>query len=224
MRTLMLRVHRKLARVCVGVAWLAALLQLAPASALLAQNAAPAGADRISVSSAQKLELPGVGNFGRVTPTLYRGGQPKAQGFQELRKHGVEIVVNFRDERGKIESERRIVEAQGMRSVSIAFPTSDDPTQEQVAEFLQLLRANPQKKIFVHCHLGADRTGAMVAVYRMAAENWTPQQALQEMHTFHYHHFWWPHFQRYVEGFPALLAADPKLRAVFATPATASAP
>jgi len=168
--------------------------------------------------------LPGVANFGRVTPTLYRGAQPTTEGFQALKKRGVEIVINFRDERGKIEPERRLVENLGIRYVSIPIGASRDPTNEQVAKFLELVRANPQKEIFVHCRLGADRTGVMVAVYRMAAQNWTPQQALTEMRAFHYHHFWWPHYQRYAEHFPALLGADPKLRAVFSGPAAAGAP
>lgn len=166
--------------------------------------------------------LPGVANFGRVTPALYRGAQPTAEGFPALKKLGVKIVINFRDERGKIESERRAVESLGMRYVSIPIGASHDPNSEQVAEFLEVVRANPQRKIFVHCHLGADRSGVMVAVYRMAAENWTPEQALTEMRAYHYHHFWWPHYQRYVERFPALLAADSKLRA--ASPAAVGAP
>ena len=165
--------------------------------------------------------LASVANFGRVTLSVYRGAQPTAEGFQALKKLGVEIVINFRDERNKIESERREVETLGMRYVSIPIGASHDPTSKQVAEFLELVRAGPQKRIFAHCHLGADRTGVMVAVYRMAAENWTPEQALKEMRAYHYHHFWWPHFQRYVEHFPALLAADPKLRAAATTPTTA---
>ena len=181
---------------------------------------APPATSQTRESSA--VALPGVANFGQVTPALYRGAQPTAEGFPALKKLGVEIVINFRDERGKIESERRAVESLGLRYSSIPFSTSHDPTSEQVAEFLEIVRANPQRKIFVHCHLGADRSGVMVAVYRMAAENWTPQQALKEMRAYHYHHFWWPHFQRYVERFPALLAADPKLRAV--APAAVGAP
>ena len=156
----------------------------------------------------------GVSNFGEVTPLLYRGGQPNQEGFQALKKLGVAIVVNFRDERDLIEAERRQVEALGMRYVGIPWSSWHSPNDQQVAEFLALLRASPQKKIFVHCHYGADRTGVMVAVYRIAAQNWTPPQAIAEMESFHFQRFLRFYLKSYVEDFPRLLAADPSLRAL----------
>ncbi len=111
----------------------------------------------------------------------HSAGQPSEEGFQALKKLGVEIAVNFRDERDLIEAERRQVEPLGIRYVSIPWNSWHPPDDQQVAEFLALLRANPQKKIFVHCHHGADRTSVMVAAYRIAAQNWTPQQAIAEM-------------------------------------------
>ncbi|MFY9583207.1 MAG: dual specificity protein phosphatase family protein [Candidatus Acidiferrales bacterium] len=156
----------------------------------------------------------GVPNFGEVTPLLYRGGQPSQEGFQALKKQGVEIVVNFRDERDLIQAERHQVEPLGIRYVSIPWSSWHRPRDQQVSEFLALLRAHPQKKIFVHCHHGADRTGVMVAAYRIAAQNWTPQQAIAEMELFHFHSFWLFYLKSYVEDFPRLLAADPSLRAV----------
>ena len=184
---------------------------------------APSETRQTQAGQAQELALPGVPNFGRVTPNLYRGAQPTASGFQELQRLGIEIVVNFRNERGEIEAERRNVERLGLRYVSIPWSASHNPTSQQVADFLEALHANPKSKIFVHCHRGADRTGTMVAAYRIAEQRWTPPQAIQEMHTYHYHHFWWPNLQRFVEDFPRLLATDPKLRA-FAPATHATAP
>jgi len=184
---------------------------------------APSGARQTQDRQAQELALAGVPNFGRVTSNLYRGAQPTDTGFQELRKLGVEIVVNFRNERGEIEAERRTVERLGLRYVSIPWGASHNPTSQQVADFLEVLQANPESKIFVHCHRGADRTGTMVAAYRIAEQHWAPPQAIQEMRAYHYHHFWWPNLQRYVEDFPRLLATDPKLRA-FAPATHATAP
>src|SRR5712692_1138285 len=143
----------------------------------------------------------GVSNFGEVTPLLFRGGQPSQEGFQALKKLGVEIVVNFREEHDLIEAERHHVEPLGIRYVSIPWNSWHSPNDQQVAEFLTLLRANPQKKIFVHCHHGADRTSVMVAAYRIAAQNWTPQQAIAEMELFHFHSFWLHHLKSYVEDF-----------------------
>jgi len=173
---------------------------------LAAQQAAPA-AER-----AQKIELAGVPNFGRVTPTLYRGAQPTNEGFQELKKLGIAIVVNLRNQRDKIEAERREVEALGLRYASIPWSSWHRPSDKQVAEFLQLVRANADKRIFVHCHHGADRTGVMVAAFRIALEHWTASQALAEMSEFHFHRFWYAHLKSYVEEFPQELQGNPQLR------------
>jgi protein tyrosine/serine phosphatase len=154
----------------------------------------------------------GVPNFGRVSATLFRGGRPKEEGFQALKKSGVEIVVNFLNEPDQIAAERRVVEALGLRYVSIPWTAWNNPTNRQVAEFLEVVRANPEKKIFVHCHRGSDRTGVMVAVYRIAHDNWTPAAAIAEMKAYHYHRFWLPHLKNYIEDFPQQLATSPIFR------------
>ena len=177
-----------------------------------AQKTAPVSGANTAAISAERLQRSGLPNLGRVTPTLYRGGQPTAQGFDELKTLGVDIVVNFRDEPPEIESERASVEHLGMRYVSIPWSPSHDPDSAKVTVFLQLLRANPEKKIFAHCRRGAERTGVMIATYRMAIEKWSSGQALAEMEEFHFLGFWFRHLKNYVKNFPAQLQTDPGLR------------
>jgi len=204
----------------VPASWYSALA--APPAAQATATPAPSGARQTQDGQALELALAGVPNFARVTSNLYRGAQPTDTGFEELRKLGVEIVVNFRNERGEIEAERRTVERLGLRYVSIPWGASHNPTSQQVADFLEVLQANPESKIFVHCHRGADAPAQWWR--RTALPNSTaPPQAIQEMRAYHYHHFWWPNLQRYVEDFPRLLATDPKLRA-FAPATHATAP
>lgn len=182
-----------------------------------AQTAAPSGKSEAAAAAlahgqAGNLAFAGLPNSGRVSPTLYRGGQPGSAGYEELKKLGIEIVVNFRNEPEKIEVERRAVEVLGLRYVSLPLSSWHRPDTKLVAEFFDLVRANPERKIFVHCHRGADRTGVMVAAYRIAFDHWTPPQALEEMSAYHFHSFWFRHLKRYVQNFPQLLAADPALR------------
>ncbi len=147
----------------------------------------------------------GVSNFGQVTNHLYRGGQPSAAGFASLQKMGITTVVNFRDERDKIAEEKREVESLGMQYISIPWSGGDNPSDKQVVQFLDLVRDNPESKIFVHCKRGADRTGTMVAAYRIAIEHGDVKSAVNEMHDYHYAHFLLPHLQRYVVSMPRLI-------------------
>ncbi len=197
-----------------GAAVIAALVPLFTAASCYAAPQAAAPAPQAAAQPAKRIALAGVPNFGQVTPTLYRGGQPYPEGYVQLKELGIEVVVNFRNEPEEIETERRAVEALGLGYISIPWSGRHNPTSEQVADFLTLLRDNPRKKIFAHCHHGADRTGVMIAAYRIALQNWTPPEARAEMEAFHYHHFWLPHLQKYVEGFPQRLAGDPRLRAL----------
>ena len=99
-------------------------------------------------------------NFGEATTTLYRGGQPSKSGFRILAEMGINIVVDLR---GSRDSERKIVTHLGMQYVALPWHCSF-PKDKIFAQFLALLRKNPDKKIFVHCRLGDDRTGMMLSL------------------------------------------------------------
>ena len=175
---------------------------------------AAAGCIEATIPGATAQPAPrGISNFGQVTPALYRGGQPTTEGYRELKQRGFDTVISFRHEKGENAIERRAVEAQGMRFVSLPWNAWDKPTDAEVSQFFALVSANPRGKIFVHCQQGRDRTGAMVALYRIAADHWCAASAVAEMKAYHYHHFWFPQLERYVENFPQRLASDRGLAA-----------
>jgi protein tyrosine phosphatase (PTP) superfamily phosphohydrolase (DUF442 family) len=155
----------------------------------------------------EKLALAGVPNAGRVNGRLYRGGQPTAEGFQSLGRLGVNIVASFtlRTDAAAVAAEQRAVEALGMRFVALPWSSTTTPSMETVAGFLRVVRENPEARIFVHCKAGSDRTGVMVAVYRIAVDHWTTAGAIAEMQAFHYHFLFKPHLEGFVERLPATL-------------------
>jgi protein tyrosine/serine phosphatase len=169
----------------------------------------------------EKLSLPGVGNFGRVNPRLYRGAQPTAEGFAELRKLGVDTVVRLSmGDDAVVESQRAMVEPLGMQFVNLPWSTMHEPRTEQVAEFLTLVRRHPDRTFFVHCKAGVDRTGTFVALYRIVLDHWAPTHAMDEMKAFRYRWLFLPHLQAYVETFPSKLTSEP----AFVDLATAAVP
>ena len=122
--------------------------------------------------------LKGVPNFGQVTPTLYRGAQPSQEGFANLARQGVNIVVDLRG--GSRQRERQTVTGLGMQYVAIPWQCYQ-PRDQPIVRFLTLLRENPGKKVFVHCRQGDDRTGMEIAAYRMVEQGWTAEEARREM-------------------------------------------
>jgi tyrosine-protein phosphatase SIW14 len=165
-------------------------------------------------------ELRGLPNFGRVTENLYRGGQQTSDGFKELHAMGVGTVVNFRENQTEGEKEKRQVESLGMKYIAIPWSANDVPSSTQIVEFLDLVRTN-NTKIFVHCRRGADRTGVMIAAYRIAVEHRPVAEAVLEMRQYHYDWFFLPHLKRYVAALPELLQKDPQFAAYRSQPLAA---
>jgi len=161
---------------------------------------------------AEKIQIRGVSDGGRVSEFLYRGSQPNEQGVEELHKLGVTVIVDLRGEfKGTREKERREAKKFGMRLVSIPGNGWSPPTDEQIVQFLSLIQERPRQRIFVHCWFGGDRSGVFLAVYRITFEHWTPQRALQEMKLFHFKGLWHPAMKKYVRGFPERLEDSPEL-------------
>jgi tyrosine-protein phosphatase SIW14 len=138
---------------------------------------------------ARKATLGGVPNFGVVTPTLYRGAHPTEAGFEKLAELGIQVVVDVRG--GPSEDERKQLAKLGMQYVSIPWRCFH-PQDRRIAQFLKLVQESRGKKIFVHCRLGDDRTGLMIATYRMAEQGWTAEEALKEMEAYGFN--WFHHY------------------------------
>ena len=144
----------------------------------------------------------GLPGFAEVSPELFRGGQPGVDGLEALKKMGVAIIVDMRGSRS--EHEEAAVRKLGMRYVSIPWHCPF-PSDETFARFLRLIQENRGRKIFVHCRLGDDRTGLAVAVYRMADEGWSAEEAMNEMKEFGFtkpHHLICPTLAHYEKDFP----------------------
>ncbi len=158
---------------------------------------------------AKKFPVAGVKNFGEVTPYLYRGAQPTRDGLKALAGMGVDIVVDLRLS-GQA-SEKKVVNGFGMKYISIPWHCMF-PSDNKTAQFLAVLRKNPKKKIFVHCRFGDDRTGMMIAAYRMAVQNWTPEEAWKEMRQFGVNSGPCFPLKAYEASFPERLKENPALR------------
>jgi protein tyrosine/serine phosphatase len=128
-------------------------------------------------------------NFRRVNDWFFRGGQPNAEGIEALAKLKVGTVVNLRRGRPSVEAERQAVEAAGITFVNIALNYWFLPTEETIAQFLRILDDETNRPIFVHCLHGKDRTGLLVAMYRVARQGWPVELAYKEMKLCGFHRF-----------------------------------
>ncbi len=194
-------------RSVIGVMLCAACLSVAPA--LPARSLQSSGLPSPRSAYGEKLTIRGIHNFGKISDQLYRGAQPDAAGVEQLKRLGITTIVDLRrEDAGKRHEEKREAEAAGIRFVSIPVGGWDAPADAQIADFLSIF-ADPKEKVFVHCHFGEDRTGVFVAAYRMAVQQWSAQQAVQEMRFFGFNAFWHHAMTSFVRKFPAVLSTSP---------------
>jgi protein tyrosine/serine phosphatase len=126
----------------------------------------------------------GLSNFHMVNDHVYRGAQPTDEGFRSLSKMGIKTVVDLRQTDGRSAAEKHTVEANGMRYVNIPMLGMHTPNPGDVARVLALFEDKNAGPVFVHCRRGADRTGTVVACYRIAHDRWENHKALGEAKSF----------------------------------------
>ena len=126
-------------------------------------------------------QVQGVPNFHKVNDGIYRGGQPSPDGFRSLASLGVRTVIDLRETGEHSQSQEATwVKADGMRYVSIPMGKLSAPHDADVARTLSILADRSAEPVFLHCRRGSDRTGTVVACYRILHDHWRNRQALDE--------------------------------------------
>jgi protein tyrosine/serine phosphatase len=170
---------------------LGGLLGLALAGTAMAGPPRPA-------SWAVPVPLVGVPNLHRITPLLYRAAQPTALGFQNLSAMGIKTVISLRqtvDDMPLAAGTRLMLHRIPLKSRNVG---EDDGAR--IIRVMRALRAAiADGPVLFHCRHGADRTGAVCALYRMIAQDWTNAAAVDELLNGGYgFHAIWANIPRFV--------------------------
>lgn len=145
------------------------LLSLSPAVLATSTGSRPAGID----------------NYHQVSPILYRSAMPEEQGFDALETSPIRSIVSLRWEADPADPTPEA----GPRRIHIPIRTWK-LTEDHIISFLKLVQDPANQPVLVHCKHGADRTGTMVAAYRIVVEGWSKEAALAEMRQPRYGHHW----------------------------------
>jgi tyrosine-protein phosphatase SIW14 len=174
-----------------------------PAAAGNGQTAAIANVDLSSID---------IDNFGRVNERYYRGAQPDAGDWADLKALGIRMVIDLQKDGDT--GEQGLVEQAGMSFHRIPMTTHEPPAAETLATFLALVNDPANQPVYVHCAGGRHRTGVMTAAYRMTAEGWTADKAFREMKQFKFGaDFLHPEFKQFVYAYQPQAQTAPAVRA-----------
>jgi len=139
----------------------------------------------VNPSFAQKANRPGkwatsipskyLTNLFRVSDDVYRSEQPTHDAFVELSGMGVKSVLNLRT----TEKDDEIIGGINIKPYLVSMDAGDF-TDNDIIDALKAI-ADAPKPILIHCRHGSDRTGVVVAMYRIILQDWPKEDALDEL-------------------------------------------
>ena len=143
----------------------------------------------IGCSTCGKTEIK---NFHQVNPEIYRSSQPDKQQMQTIVEiYGIKSVINLREYHSDVDETANL--SVKLYEVPLA---AGDLSEEDLRKVLQIMQKAP-KPLLVHCMHGSDRTGAVIAAYRIACENYPVEKAIDELKNerFGHHKYTYPNIE-----------------------------
>ncbi len=114
-------------------------------------------------------------NLYRIDSTLYRSDQPYRNDFIALEKYGIQEVLNLR----AFHSDDRAAMGTSMHLHHVplhAYWLSE----KKLLDILRILR-DRKGPMLIHCYHGSDRTGIVIALYRIVFQDVSKEDAIAEM-------------------------------------------
>jgi tyrosine-protein phosphatase SIW14 len=123
-------------------------------------------------------------NFQTVEKDVYRGGRITATDILSLSKEQkIKTILSLetywnasKAKKDEIDTAKKL----NIKHINIPMNPAGDLNIKQMWEAVDLLAKQP-RPLYVHCYRGSERTGIVVAGYRIKYEKWSYKQATDEM-------------------------------------------
>ncbi|MFO0946634.1 MAG: dual specificity protein phosphatase family protein [Planctomycetota bacterium] len=117
---------------------------------------------------------------------VYRSGQLSERHFEAaIDQLGLKTVLCLNDEQAA--RERDVCRQKGVQFFHFNMPSDGKGRPEDFVRVVQILRDAEKQPVLVHCSAGVARTGVSVALYRVAEEGWSLNDAIDELRSFERH-------------------------------------
>jgi tyrosine-protein phosphatase SIW14 len=114
-------------------------------------------------------------NFYKINDSIYRSKQPNEISFQYLNNFGMKSILNLRE----IHSDGKKIKKLNLKEYRVPMNAASF-NNEKIIAALKIMKNSP-KPLVVHCKHGSDRTGVVIAMYRIVFENWEKEKAIEEL-------------------------------------------
>jgi len=114
-------------------------------------------------------------NFHKLDDKVYRSEQPDTSEMSMLYKFGIREILNLRS----LHTDDDEASATKLKLHLIKMK-AENITDKEIVVALKIIK-NAKGPILVHCWHGSDRTGTVIAMYRIIFQNWSKKDALDEL-------------------------------------------
>ena len=144
--------------------------------------------------------LENIYNYLKISDKIATAGQPSVEQFSYIKQAGYQVVINLalKDSSNALRNEKEIVETGGMQYIHIPV-IWENPTEDKLKEFIQVMKINLDKKVFVHCAANK-RVSAFVYLYRRSEESIDEEIAKKDLHQIWVPNEIWQQFIQEVEN------------------------
>ena len=134
-----------------------------------------------------------VKNCFKVSDDIYRSAQPAGETAAAMKEMGIKSILNLRHYHPEDSEEFK-------KTGIILYSYKMDAGSASIKDLTEVLKIiqNAPKPILIHCHYGSDRTGFIIAGYRMVIMGWTAEKAIEELRKggYGYHELEFPHIMK----------------------------
>jgi protein tyrosine phosphatase (PTP) superfamily phosphohydrolase (DUF442 family) len=122
-------------------------------------------------------QLTGLKNFAvAYEDSLIRGGEVYHDDAADvLNQYGIKLIISVTPN----DKERAFCQKYGFELLEMPFDKNDGPKQALIATFLDAVD-QASGSVYVHCHGGTHRAGALCMAHRVHTQKWDTERALLE--------------------------------------------
>ena len=123
----------------------------------------------------KKVDSTGLENLYQLNDSIFRSEQPDSIEFANLKRIGIKSILNIR-------TQQEDMDISGKQDFNYYFVQmrAEHIRDADIEKSLKIIKDAP-KPILIHCKHGSDRTGTVIAMYRIVFENRTKAEALNEL-------------------------------------------
>ena len=134
-------------------------------------------------------------NFHQVAPMIFRSGHLEVASVPLLQSKAIKTILSledYLDHRDQVNIDRAWAQANAFDFLNFPFTwVVTGPSIPEIDQALALIVDPLRQPILVHCHGGSDRTGIVIAAYRIKYQHWSYDAAVREMRGFGHNRNYW---------------------------------